>query len=78
MSKQKSMDKRTDIMNGQDREKLVKASQTAKQLVQDLSALLNSDNPLLADIIMDILEHAVQIELRIKRIESIDIIIRAP
>ena len=78
MSKAKSGDKKTGIMNGQDREKVVKASQTAKLLVQDLSALLSSDNPLLADIVMDILEHAVQVELRIKRIESLDVICRSP
>ena len=63
-------------MTCQDREKLVKASHVAKQLVQDLSALLSSENPLLADIVMDILEHAVQVELRIQRIESLDVITR--
>jgi len=78
MSKPKMSEKRTGIMDVQDRDKLVKASQTAKQLVQDLSALLSSDNPLLADIAMDILEHAVQVELRIQRIESLDVICRTP
>ena len=78
MSKQKPGEKRMGIMDVQDREKVVKASQTAKQLVQDLGALLSSDNPLLADITMDILEKAVQVELRIQRIESIDVISRSP
>ena len=78
MSKSKLSDTKMGIMNGQDREKLVKASQVAKQLVQDLSALLSSENPLLADITMDILEKAVQVELRIQRLESIDVISRSP
>ena len=76
MSKSKSVVAKMGIMDVQDREKLVKSSQSAKQLVQDLSALLSSENPLLADITMDILEKAVQIELRIQRIESLDVISR--
>ena len=57
--------------NTEDNENLVKASQTANLLVQDIRALLHSGNPLLADIAMEILEQAVKVENRLKRLETI-------
>jgi len=57
--------------NTQDRKNVVKASQTANLLVQDLRELLHSDNPLLADIAMEILKQAAEVENRLKRLESI-------
>jgi len=59
------------MSNTQDNESIVKASQTANLLVQDIRALLHSDNLLLSDIAMEILEQAVKVENRLKRLESI-------
>ena len=57
-------------MNTHDQKNVVKASQTATLLTQDLRNLVKSDNPLLADIGFEILEQAAHIEQRLKRIES--------
>jgi len=46
-------------------------SQAANLLVQDLQGLVKSANPLLADVALEILQQAVQIEQRLKRIEVI-------
>lgn len=58
-------------MNTQDHEKVVKSTQTANLLVQDLRELVSSDDELLADVALEILEQVVQVERRLKRIESI-------
>ena len=39
-------------------------------LVQDLRELIKCDNPLLGELAIEILQQAVQIEQRLKRIES--------
>ena len=52
-------------------ESLVKSSQTANLLVQDLRDLVKAANPLLAEIVIEILQQAVQIEQRLNRIDSI-------
>ena len=54
-----------------DQENVVKTSQTANLLVQDLRGLLHSGNPLLADIALEILEQAVKVESRLNRLEAI-------
>ena len=59
------------MLNSQDQENLVKPSQTAELLVQDLQALVKSSNPLLPDTALEILEQAVKIEQRLNRIVSI-------
>ena len=59
------------MSNIQDNENVVKACQTANLLVQDLRAMLRSDNPLLADIAMEILKMAAEVENRLKRLEAI-------
>lgn len=59
------------MLNAYDQENLVKSSQTANLLVQDLRDLVKSDNPLLTEIAIEILQQVVQIEQRLKRIESI-------
>ena len=59
------------MLNAKDREDLVKSSQTANLLVQDLRDLVKSANPLLAEIVIEILQQAVQIEQRLNRIDSI-------
>ena len=59
------------MLNSQDQENLVKSSQSAELLVQDLQALVKSSNPLLSDTALEILEQAVKIEQRLSRIVSI-------
>jgi hypothetical protein len=58
------------MLNAYDQEKLVKSSQMANLLVQDLRELVKSDNPLLGAIANEILQQAVQIEQRLNRIKS--------
>ena len=59
------------MLNANDKENLVKSSQTANLLVQDLRDLVKAVNPLLAEIAIEILQQAVQIEQRLNRIDSI-------
>ncbi|OHX36510.1 hypothetical protein BJL95_13020 [Methylomonas sp. LWB] len=59
------------MFSASDRRNVEKASQTANLLVQDLQGLVKSDNPLLADIALEILQQAAQIEQRLNRIEAI-------
>jgi len=59
------------VLNANDKENLVKSSQTANLLVQDLRDLVKAANPLLAEIAIEILQQAVQIEQRLNRIDSI-------
>ncbi len=59
------------MLNANDKENLVKSRQTANLLVQDLRDLVKSANPLLAEIAIEILQQAVQIEQRLNRIDSI-------
>lgn len=59
------------MLNTNDQENLVKTSQGANLLVQDLRELVKSTNPLLADIAIELLQQAVQIEQRLNRIESL-------
>ncbi len=58
------------LFNAYDQENIVKCSQTASLLSQDLRDLVKSSNPLLADIALEILEQFVKIENRLKRTES--------
>lgn len=59
------------MLNSKDIENLVKSSQTANLLVQDLRGLVKAANPLLAEIAIEILQQAVQIEQRLNRIDAI-------
>lgn len=59
------------MLNANDKENLVKSSQTANLLVQDLRDLVKAANPLLAEIAIEILQQTVQIEQRLNRIDSI-------
>jgi hypothetical protein len=59
------------MLNANDKETLVKSSQTANLLVQDLRDLVKAANPLLAKIAIEILRQAIQIEQRLKYIDSI-------
>ena len=58
------------LFNAYDQENIVKCSQTASLLSQDLRDLVKSSNPLLADIAREILEQVVKVESRLKRTES--------
>ena len=59
------------MLNANDKENLINSSQTANILVQDLRDLVKAANPLLAEIAIEILQQAVQIEQRLNRIDSI-------
>ncbi len=59
------------MLNASDKRNVVKTCQASSLLVQDLQGLVQSSNPLLADVALEILQQALQIELRLKRIESI-------
>lgn len=59
------------MLNANDKEYLIKSSQTANLLVQDLRDLVKAANPLLVEIAIEILQQAVQIEQRLNRIDSI-------
>jgi hypothetical protein len=59
------------VLNANDKENLINSSQTANILVQDLRDLVKAANPLLAEIAIEILQQAVQIEQRLNRIDSI-------
>jgi hypothetical protein len=50
---------------------LVKSSQAANLLVQELRDLVKAADPLLAEIAIEILQQAVQLEQRLNRIDSI-------
>jgi len=59
------------MLNDNDQERVAKSAQTANLLVQDLREMMKADDPLLADIALEILQQAVQVENRLKRIESL-------
>jgi hypothetical protein len=59
------------VFSDNDKRNVEMTSQTANLLVQDLQGLVKSANPLLADIALEILQQAVQIEQRLNRIEII-------
>jgi hypothetical protein len=59
------------MFSDNDKRNVEMTSQAANLLVQDLQGLVKSANPLLADIALEILQQAVQIEQRLQRIESI-------
>ena len=53
----------------QDKENIIKAGQTADLLVQDLRSLVRSDDLLLSELALEMVEWAVKIEQRLKRLE---------
>ena len=58
------------MLNAHDQETVVKSVQTARFLVQDLQELVKAKDPLFSDIAFELLQQAVQIEQRLKRIET--------
>lgn len=59
------------MLSSQDQEKVIKSSQSANLLIQDLREMVKSTDPLLAEMALEILQQSVQIEQRLKRLESI-------
>ena len=59
------------MLNAQDKENVLKASQTANLLVQDLRCIVPSANLLLGELGMELLQQAVQLEQRLQRIASL-------
>jgi hypothetical protein len=59
------------MLNTKDQEVVAKSAQTANLLVQDLRELVKADDTLLSDVALDILQQAVLIETKLKRIESL-------
>jgi predicted transcriptional regulator len=58
------------MLNVYDQENILKSSQTANLLVQDLQELVKSTNSLLSEIVLELLQQATQIELQLNKIES--------
>jgi hypothetical protein len=58
------------MLNTYEQENILKSSQTANLLVQDLQELVKSTNPILSGIINNLLQQAIQIELQLNKIES--------
>ena len=66
------------MLNTQDTENVIKAAQTANLLVQDLRELVKSENLLLGDIALEVLEQTVRIEQRLNRVEAVTRTEKAP
>lgn len=64
-------EKGQNMLSEQDQERVAKASQTASLMVGDLRDIVRADDPLLAELGMDLLKQAVQIEVRMKRISTL-------
>lgn len=58
------------MLNASDKENLIKASQGANLFVQDLRQLVKADNPLLAELAMEVLQQAVLLEQKLNRLVS--------
>ncbi len=54
-----------------DNQKIGETARTAALLVENLRELVKSDNPLLSDIALELLEKATPLEQRLKRLEVI-------
>lgn len=59
------------MLNTTDRENLLKASHSADFLVQELMSLAKAQDPLLADISIEILSQAVAIKDRLNRLVTL-------
>ena len=59
------------MLNSSDQENLIKSSQGANLFVQDLRQLVNSDNPLLTELAIEILQQAVLLEQKLSRLVSV-------
>ena len=59
------------MLNASDQENLIKASHSANLFVQDLRQLVKVDNPLLAELAMEVLQQAVLHEQKLNRLVSV-------
>lgn len=59
------------ILNEYDRENVSKAAQCASLLVSDIKAVAASNNPIFAELSLDIFKVATDLEQRLKRLEAI-------
>jgi hypothetical protein len=59
------------MLGKNDKERLLKAAQSADLFVQDLQDLAKAENVLLANIAEDLLKHAAVLEQRLCRIEHV-------
>lgn len=59
------------MVSNTDIENVTKASQAASLLVNDLRIIVNAKNPLLAELGVDMLKTAVELEQKLKRIALI-------
>lgn len=60
-----------NLISEKDRETLTKAGHDAGFLVEDLRALVNADNPLLAELGLDLLSVAANLRQRLERLAVI-------
>ncbi|MBU2773376.1 hypothetical protein HMI48_05490 [Acidithiobacillus ferrooxidans] len=54
-----------------DRETIIKATQSANLLHQDLQGLVSADHPLLGDYALDLLDALVVIEKKLQRLQGV-------
>lgn len=59
------------IYTDKDQETVVKATQTANLLHQDLQNLVSADHPLLGDYALDLLDTLVVIEKKLRRLQGV-------
>ena len=59
------------MFSDNDKRNVEMTSQAANLLVQNLQGLVKSNNPLLADIALEMLQQALQIEQRLQRVNVI-------
>jgi hypothetical protein len=59
------------MFSDNDKRNVEMTSQAANLLVQNIQGLVKSNNPLLAEIALEILQQAVQIEQRLQRVNVI-------
>lgn len=59
------------MLTSTDRENVTKAAQCAALVVGDVRAITQSNDPLLAEIGLEVLKAAVDLEQRLKRLETI-------
>jgi len=57
-----------------DKEHIMMANHTVNLLVSDLRELVKADNPLLGELAIEVLEEAVKIEQRLKRINTLTMV----
>ena len=59
------------MFSDNDKRNVEMTSQAANLLIQNIQGLVKSNNPLLAEIALEILQQAVQIEHRLQRVNAI-------